>query len=344
MLKNNVSNLLMLVIIVLSVSMLSACASFNKKFTASMTEDISAFSDHTISVMSEADLGFGRSDTLYLRQFVDVKGPEEIAFFEAEQRAFKMLRGMVLYSMEITRIAETYETDEEKVNAYADLLAGIRDESKTNMNFTEESFAALIQEIRDKSTFRDALLKAQTVISLFGQYLNQVLDDFAAQTHTLERSLDSRIDARYKLVIKYQQALEDEKYAVLQAMGQLYLYYKGNKEAYTKLVDSGVIVDPDIIPQGEPSRKQLLVISEHLQERLKRMHLIGIEIKPDWDDYRATHRELDGKVVEIKNRITKVRAISLLWTRAHLKMAAGKSAPAEWFDVQDVQGLIKLAL
>ncbi len=344
MLQKRVSRFFLLLIVLLSVFILSACASFSNKFTSSMTEDVSAFSDHTISVMSEADLGFGKSDTIYLRQFVDIKAPEEKAFYTAEQRAFKMLRGMVLYSMEITRIAETYDSDEEKVNAYADLLAGIRDDTKTNMNFTEESFAEMIQGIRDKSTFREALLKAQTIVSLFGQYLNQVLDDFAVQTHSLAETLDSRIDVRYQLVIKYQRALEQEKYAVLQAMGQLYTYYNGDMEAYTRLVESGVVRDPDILPQGEPSRQQLLVISEHLQKRLKAMHLIGLEIKPDWDDYRATHRELDDKVVEIKSRITKVRAISLLWTRAHLKMASGKSEPAEWFDVQDVQGLIKLAL
>ncbi len=344
MLRKSALRFLPFLIVILIVFLLSACSSVSRKFTPTLSEDVSAFSDQTISILSEADLGFGRDDTIYLRQFVDNNAPEEKAFYEAEQKAFEMLRDMVLYSMEITRIAETYDSDEEKVKAYADLLVGIRDKRKTNGTLTDESFAELIQEIRDKSEFRDALLKAQMIISLFTQYMNQVLDDFADKTQIYADSLDGRIDARYNLVIQYQKDLEKEKYAVLLGMGQLYLLHKGEMEAHSRLVESKVVLDPDILPKKDPTRKQILVISEHLKERLKSMHLIGLEIKPDWDDYRATHRELDQKHAIIKDRITKVRAISLLWSRAHMKMASGKTEPAEWFDVQDVQGLVKLAL
>ena len=333
-----------LVLFVLAVSLLSGCSSFSRKFTATMAADVSAFSDQTVTIMSEADLGFGKNDAIYVRPFIDVTQPEELAYYETEQKAGKLLRGMVLYSLELTRIAETYKTDEEKVNAYVDILTKVRDETQQNMHFTPESYARLLEEIRNEATFRDALLKAQPIVNLFGQYLNQVMDEFTGRTLALANAIDRRIEERYGTVVQYQATLEKEKYAVLRGLGQLYAFYTGNQDAYAELVDSGVILNPDILPKGTPTKKQVSVLSEHLKDRLKGLHLVGLEIQPDWDLYRSTHKELDAKHSLIKERITKVRAIAVLWVRAHLKMASGKSQPAEWFDVQDVQGLVKLVL
>lgn len=344
MARSGKSKFVLLLVVLFSISMLSACSSLNRKFTASMAEDISAFSDQTVTIMAEADLGFGKNDAIYLRPFVDVTQPEELAFYEAEQKGLKLLRGMVLYSLDLSRIAETYETDEEKINALVDELATIKDDTRQNMNFTPESYAQLLEEIRSESTFRNALLKSQPIINLFGQYLNQVMDEFSTEVLNLANAIDERIDGRYRNVIRYQAALEKEKYAVLAGMGYLYKVYTGDKEAYAKLVDSGVIIDPDILPKGEPNKKEMLAIGDHLKDRLKGMHLISQEIQPDWDNYRATHKELDAKHTVIKERISRVRAIAVLWVRAHLKMASGKTQPAEWFDVQDVQGLVKLVL
>ena len=63
---------------------------------------------------------------------------------------------------------------------------------------------------------------------------------------------------------------------------------------------------------------------------------IGTEITPDWETYRATHRELDqlyGKAIE---RLNKTRLMTLIWLRAHQKMAAGVQSPAEWFNINDL--------
>ena len=342
--QGKVCKYLVLLAILFSVLMLSACSSMGKKFTASMAEDASAFSDQTVTIMAEADLGFGKSDALYLRPFLDVTQPEELAFFKSEQKALKLLRGMVVYSLELSRITETYDNEEEKVNAYVELMTSVKDDTRENMNFTTESYAELLEEIRGESNFRNALLRAQPIVNLFGQYLNQIMDDFAAKTRALANAIDGRIDERYGDVILYQSALEKEKYAVLRGMGHLYQLYNGQEEAYSKLVDSGVIIDPDVLPKGTPNKKQMNLLGEHLKDRLKGMHLIGQEIQPDWDMYRATHKELDEKHRVVKDRISKVRTIAVLWVRAHLKMASGKSQPAEWFDVQDVQGLVKLVL
>ena len=145
---------IVLLAVLFSMLMLSACSSFSKKFTATMSEDVGAFSDQTIAVMSEADLGFGRADAIYLREFLDAEAQPEQEFFQAEQKAFKLLRSMVVYSLQLTLIAETYDNEEDKVNAYADYLSVMRDETRENLTFTKESYDEFILELRGKATFR----------------------------------------------------------------------------------------------------------------------------------------------------------------------------------------------
>ena len=103
-----------------------------------------------------------------------------------------------------------------------------------------------------------------------------------------------------------------------------------------RLVKSGAIRKKGLIPKGRPNDDELNTIAQHLMGRLKGLHLIGTEIKPDWDNYRATHRELDKLHSQAINRLNKMRLVTLVWLRAHQKMAAGVQSPAEWFNINDL--------
>jgi hypothetical protein len=65
-------------------------------------------------------------------------------------------------------------------------------------------------------------------------------------------------------------------------------------------------------------------------KRLDAIHKIENEISPDWEVYRATHRELDKLHMTTLDRINRARFITLVWLRAHHKMAPGVATPAEW--------------
>ena len=90
-----------------------------------------------------------------------------------------------------------------------------------------------------------------------------------------------------------------------------------------------------LIPKGKPTEDDLTKIAEHLIKRLEITHKIWQEIEPDWELYRATHRELDELYQTIQVRLKRTRAAVIIWIRAHQKMASGKTNPAEWFDVEN---------
>ena len=119
-------------------------------------------------------------------------------------------------------------------------------------------------------------------------------------------------------------------------MALLYRTYSGDIDAFGKLRASGAVRDKKLLPKGKPSNEELKKIGEHLRARLKVTYQIGEEIKPDWENYRAAHRELDAMHVNAMDRINKTRLMALIWLRAHQKMASGVMSPAEWFNVKEL--------
>ena len=71
--------------------------------------------------------------------------------------------------------------------------------------------------------------------------------------------------------------------------------------------------------------------------------MIEQETAQDWNVYRETHRELDRLHDKVIQQNRQARLITLVWLRAHQKMASGVTSPAEWFDIKTLPGqLVKM--
>ena len=108
----------------------------------------------------------------------------------------------------------------------------------------------------------------------------------------------------------------------------LYKTTLGEKGAYEKFRQSGVVRNAALLPAGTPDYEQLNAIGSYFGQQFKRVGFIQKEVQPDWDLYRVTHRELDVIQAKIAADINRLRVIMLVWLRAHQKMASGKSNPA----------------
>ena len=65
------------------------------------------------------------------------------------------------------------------------------------------------------------------------------------------------------------------------------------------------------------------------------IHKIWKKIEPDWQLYRKTHQELDENHIKVLEDANRLRITMIVWLRAHQKMAADITNPAEWFSVED---------
>lgn len=323
-------------IAVCTVFLLTACASVTTKFVPKTKENVGVFADTTLTMLSGLDFGFNRNEAVYLREFFNPEGGEEKQLLTNNKALNEAFKNILKYSLQLVIIAETYEQESDRVAAYADYLAEADPAVAEERGLDKSYYVELVKKIRSQEKFLDALKTAQPIISAMTYYVNSKLDEKQAVIEALADIIEVRIDKEYAEVIRYQETLEEEKYAVLRSMEHLYNTYVGVPEAFNRLLADGAIRDNKLIPSGKPSNENLMKISDHLRTRLNAIHLIGQEIKPDWDDYRATHRELDTIYAEGMNRMNKVRLMTLVWLRAHQKMAAGVVSPAEWFNVQEL--------
>jgi hypothetical protein len=76
--------------------------------------------------------------------------------------------------------------------------------------------------------------------------------------------------------------------------------------------------------------KELEIIGAHMGKGLNALHLIEQEIERDWNIFWETHRELDKLHDKAIVQNQRARLITLVWLRAHQKMASGVTSPAEW--------------
>ena len=324
-----------LLITVLVILIVSGCASWEGKFSRTTEADVGIFADQTLATLTDPELGLPVGKTVYIRDYIDYSAPEEQKFGQLTKELELRLLRLIKYSMGLVDIAETSKSEAEKIEKYADFVQSMQQKAEERAGYEPGRYDEYINNIRSQEKFHQALQQAQPIIHASGRGYQTLLDDVHESLKILQAKIDRKIDERFATVIRYQKALEEEKYTILIALGQLYQTYKGDPDAFQKIRAGDVIRKKSLLPKGNPTEDDLSAIAEHLVKRLEITHKIWQEIEPDWELYRATHRELDTLVAEIKSRLNRTRATVIIWARAHQKMASGKSSPAEWFDIDN---------
>ena len=166
--------------------------------------------------------------------------------------------------------------------------------------------------------------------------MNVKLNEAVDATDEVALAMEKRIDDRFAQVVRYHDALLEEKYAILESLEQVYLAYTGDQTAYDRLRQSKAIRKKSLVPQGELSEDRLEAIANHLTTRLDALHSIGEEIEPEWEIYRAAHQELDNLYDKMMDSIRTARLLTMVWVHGHYQMASGKYERAKWFDIQDI--------
>lgn len=327
-------------ITVFVVLLLSNCASWEGKFTETESANVTAFADHTISMLSESDFSITRGKAVYVRDLVDPNSKESQEFKAAVKEARFLLKGIVKYSIDMVTIVETNKTDSERIEAYARRLEIVKNNAEDRLALEPGHFDEILESVRKQEKFMDALQQAQPILNATARYAELILTKIDDSARVLARKIEAQIDENFKQVTVYQEALEYEKYNVLTALGNVYVSYKGDMQAFDRLRKSDAITSKKLISKTDPSEEDLKALSDHLMNRLNNLDKIWRQVEPKWNIYRASHHELDQLYDELLTRTGKARLFVLLWVRAHQKMAAGITNPAAWFNIKDAPALL----
>jgi hypothetical protein len=323
-----------LISVFIALITVTSCSSVSQKFQPTVVANVGVFADQTLAMLSESDFGFSADQAIYLRDFIDRNNELEIQFDAYKKEAAQFFREIMDYSMGLVLIVENNPDPADRVAEYAAFISEFDDELLIKLGLEQDHYDEILANVRSAEKFLDALRQAQPIINGAGRYMNQVLDNLFAQLELLGIDLEKRIDDRFEAVVRYQRALELEKYAILRAMEKLYNAIDGDNEAYQAFIESRAITRRSLIPANEPTEADFEALWDHLFARLEGLDRVVKEVQPDWELFRATHRELDKGKVRVTDNISRARLITLVWLRAHQKMASGVTNPAEWFDIR----------
>lgn len=321
--------------LVLAVASVSGCASMKGKFAGTKEANVGFFADQTIAMLSSAEFGLDRGSTIYIRDFFDENGTEEKRFLELVNDVKTVLDGIIRYSITIVTIAETEETDIDRIEAYVKNMKSVQQVAEKGLKLEPGHYDEILERVGQQDKFIDSLQQAQPIINAVGRYTQTLADEIYEASEVLEQKLDNRIDEEYAEVIRYQQSQNREKYLVLRGLSDLDDAYQNDESAFKRLIQSDVIRSKKLIPQGVPTEEELSQLAQHLLNRLEVMHKIWQKIEPDWQLYHRTHRELDENHIKVFEDTNRLRIIMIVWLRAHQRMSAGIKNPAEWFNVED---------
>jgi len=314
----------------------TGCTGFEGKFASTQIADTSYFTDQTISMLSSARLQMDLDSTIYTKKYwrdEEDANLKELTGLEGD--VLDVFRVIVDYSLTIVNISDSRESETEKVRRYADWFGGWNDAYVEQLGMDRKQYENTIKSIRAQGGLRDAFLTAHPLLNALNLYTNRRLDAILRKAAVVARKTDAAIDADYADVIRYQEKLNQEKYLVLKALEDVYDVYSGVDGAYARLQANPAIWRKALVAPPQPSEAQLEDIGNHLLTRLDRLHLIGQQIEPEWNAYRAAHRELDELQVALQKDVTAVRMVMLIWVHAHYQLAQGRTQAAEWFDVTD---------
>jgi hypothetical protein len=322
---------------------LSGCTSMDGKFSKTKSENLGPFASQTIAIIGESDFGFSEQRGVYIREFLPRTGTEYELFLQHSEAADRLFRSIINYSLKIVAVSESQQTQEQKVFAYADYVAGFRTQAIKRIGATTEDQRVLVDEIRNEDTYLNGLQAAQPMIDTVTNYGEDLLFDMEENVAVLERRVSSEIDKEYEILVEYTELLEDKRNSILFGLQKVYEYENGDAEALQRLIESNIIRSKKLSLKKDLSEEDLRKIEAHLVARLESLTAVADKIEPDWERYRQTHAELDRLTALVLSEVRGARLALLTWERAHNLMSNGKTDPAEWFSLSDAPGaLVKI--
>ena len=319
--------------------MLAGCGG---KFVKTQSEDLAPFADQTISMVADIAGGVEKARTITLQQLIDWEDPDVKEYVRLRAEINDLFRSIILYSLDIVAISEADKSGAEKAAALADNLKRIEEpleeQRDVEIRLTPEQFNQMLNNIRAQDKLLDGLLAAQPLINEVARYGDEILEQMRFRLISIDMQLSAAIEHRFGYLDALGVSLEEELRLLTEARGYVLAYKKGDRKALDKLRQMEVIGVKEIIPPGRLTWKQIDKIDQFILSRIVAIQKVMKEHDFSFQMYVDTQQELSTVIGSRMSRIATGRLFLFTWARAHQKMAAGKTNPAEWFDISEAPG------
>jgi len=323
-----------LLIVLLSVT---SCSSFKSQKRL----NLGPFAEDMIAVAGDIQYGLGESRPVLIRAYLDVPESQELDVNLRKIRA--VVRACISYAVQVVTLAESRLSGPERAAALADYVDGlirpVLEKPEPELNLTSKKLEELVAGVRSQKSLLDALGAAQPVVDEIAYSAGELFD---VTKDIMDRAVDSaraRIDEDHRPVREGDKALKTYLVASMVDVGFLRAHRLGDPAAIDSLLAHQPSLREVVDPRDGVSNDEMIAIEQRMQFLLRSLRELRDQLQPDIELYWEQQRELDRIANNYNAALRQATVAVLAWSRAHKRLAAGVTDPAQI----DVLGIAKKA-
>ena len=312
------------------------------KFSSKEKVNFEPFATITIQMVNTVDYGLERNESILTRKYLKPEEKPELKnLLELDDELYRVLRGIVSYSVKIVNLSNSNRTSKQQVEAFADYIDNLDKPALAfhikQGNVTEQEFQDIITNIRKQDDLLAAMRAAQPIIQFVLLHIDMLTNVIKHQESKAAAELEDAIDVDYAKEIAYVNMLLARRDIVLEALLHIDEHYQGNSKGLKALNRSQVLSRLGLKSRSINKTNVKLAEKDLVGTLTEIQHQLDL-LEKDNDFYVKVHQELDNLVKLHDQEIRQAKGVIQLWSGAHAKMANGVTDPADWFDLTNPAG------
>jgi hypothetical protein len=316
----------MLIVAIAGLALLFGCS----KFSSQQRMNLNPFAEDMIAIAGDIQYGLGESQIIYTRQYSGTPEAQELGAMLIKVRS--LIRGIIAYAIEVVTVADFKKSGPEKAVALSQHLDGLLRPAlaapKPQLNISIEKLDAIIADVRSQKTLLDALGAAQPIIDEVARVSGELFGDTKTVLDATIRAIQKLIDSDIRPVLdadKFLRAAQVKATLDLRLLSARH----NNPAAIDSLLASQPAMREFVDTSDGISSDELRAIEDRFAWGLRSIREIRDQLRPDVELYWRQQQELETLTASYNQALRQARVAVLAWSRAHARLAAGVSDPAE---------------
>ena len=310
--------------------LMSACSTFQGHKEA----NLAPFAENTLAMVSTLRLTVAQP--VYMRTFMSANADVTAARARGDQIR-RLLRGIILYSLQVAAIGDSHLDQKEQVQE----LAGYLNETlrqailsqQVPTTLTERQLDSILVLVRAQTTYLGALREATPIVSEVVETTDHVVTEFENHVLAAEVELAAQVDSAYAPYRANDQMLQALEVVTMRR----YTLLDAARLGDTSVMRDLRAIDPRLSSGDRIESKELDRMTRESFEQLAAIRELRDQLRRETELYANRMKELDELAGQSMITARATRSSIILWARAHRNMAAGLAMPPEI----DVVGLLQ---
>ncbi len=327
-------------ILVTTVFLLLCCAGCSK-FTASKRLNLAPFAEDMVAVAGDIQYGLGQTYIVYLRGYSDSPEAKHLSALALKVRL--LIRYSISYALEVVALADSRMSGPERTLALSkkidSLVRPVIQPPTAPLNFSEAELDTILASVRESKNLIDGLSAAQPIINEVARVSGEIFENTKNALDETMAATQQKIDADIAPVLAQDAMMRDFQWRGVKSIELIVRYREGDTAAADTLLTLMPGLSDRVATKDGLSFEELTTIENRILFALRTFSEVREQLKPDIELYRKQQGELEEVIASFNTALRQARVAMIAWSRAHQRLAAGITDPAEI----DIFGIAKKA-